>query len=908
MFSVIAAFAIAGMTTSAVAGSLPESEPATLAAIAPLRVKAKDEPLEISQVRRITQIDPAIADPATDIIENEIIENEISQLLEIAAEQSLAQADEAALESYLQALSLIERLDSIDPLVQGEVLWGLGSSYQYLEKDNEALPILEEALTLYNKLAEEQTAQDRPEANSDLSYADIRIDLYSRLGGIQYNKAHYATALRYYQLGLALAETYTDKSHQAGFQHNIGLVQTGLGLYSQAEEALKQSIALSEEPELMASAIFILGQVFERQENYSEAIARYQEAIALYEIIKTTDSETRSEDFQDTVSRQARALNNLGMVYLKQGNQIAAQEFFARGLTLLTVQEDAPEPEIWLLERAILINSLGELYQAKGDRTQAWQSYLQAFQIAKQTADKVGEIEALLNFGRLMEAQGQPNLAIFFYKQAIARIETIREDLKSLSESVQQRYTQTVEDFYRKLADLLLQQNRQAEALQVLELLKLQEVRSYLQAEPTAQTEPTLGAEKTFNTPAEAALLEAFDTLPIETSLADFLASAEAIAVRDRPHNPPSDSSDSTSDSSNAQALPFSIEAVESLKLALAAQPLKTAVLYPLILENHLEIILLTPDGTVRHLREPISQADLRKTVEDFQKGLKEKGEVEPAAQKLYSAIIQPLEETLSTEQIKNIIYLPDSFLRYVPLAAFHDGNQWLAEKYQSHNITAASIDDLAKTNTLPRSVVAGAFTDHSLSYSVSAGPKTWQYSGLRSAQQEIDNLVNAIPGTTTFLNQDFSKAGLLNAVGDRQIVHLATHANFLPGQPEESFILFGDGDTVDMRELQEWQLPNVDLVVLSACETASSVEGDGKEILGLGFQIRKTGAGAAIASLWSVDDRSTAALMSQFYQALSQGQTKTQALQYAQQQLIASEHYNHPYDWSAFILIGNGL
>jgi CHAT domain-containing protein/Tfp pilus assembly protein PilF len=849
------------------------------------------------------------------------IEDEIFRLLTVASEQSLAEDYTALENTYQQALLLIERLETPDLLIKGEVLRGLGLVYSVLRRDNDALPILEEALALYTNLVKEQIAgsADQSETTS-VAYTKIQIELYRLLGAIHADRANYATALGYNQAGLVLAEALDHKWEQANFHHNIGSIEVDLGQYEKAKASFSQAIGLNrqsismneqaKDERLEVSAIATLGWISDLQRKYAEAIAHYQEAITLYETLSNTELNNSLDYSQDIVSRQARTLNNLGMVHLKQGNQTLAQATFERGLTLLALKDGMSEPPSWLIERAILINSLGELYQAKGDRDRAWQSYLQAFQLAKQTQDKIGEIEALLNFGRLMEAQGQPNLAIFFYKQAIAQIETIRENLQPLSQSVQQRYTQTVEDFYRNLADLLLQQNRGAEALQVLELLKLQEVQSYLRSN-SAQ-----GREETLNTSAEAALLEAFYALPMDTSLTDFLASAEAIAVSDsqrdeqsdRTHHPANDPSESPDSDDDLNNLLSSSQAIASLQSAIKTLPVETAVLYPLILENRLEILLLTSDGSVqRFTQAQVSRAALSNTVEDFQNSLKDKtSDVKPAAQQLYDWLIQPLEETLAAHQVKNIIYLPDGVLRYVPLAAFHDGEQWLVQKYQSHNITAATIDDLVTQSPAPLSVVAGAFTDSSQSYPVPVGSDT-EYRGLSAARQEINNLAEAIPDTLTLLNQDFTSARMLASVGDRRIVHLATHAKFLPGQPEDSFILFGDGSTVDMRQLQTWALPNVDLVVLSACETARSVEGDGKEILGLGYQIQKTGAGAAIASLWSADDHATAALMNQFYLALKTGTSKAEALKQAQIELIESENFSHPYYWSAFILIGNG-
>ncbi|MBD2108797.1 CHAT domain-containing protein [Nodosilinea sp. FACHB-13] len=136
--------------------------------------------------------------------------------------------------------------------------------------------------------------------------------------------------------------------------------------------------------------------------------------------------------------------------------------------------------------------------------------------------------------------------------------------------------------------------------------------------------------------------------------------------------------------------------------------------------------------------------------------------------------------------------------------------------------------------------------------------------------------------------------------------------------------------------DIAQWSLPGVDLVVLSACQTAVSGElGQGEEILGFGYQIQRTEARAAIASLWSVNDGSTQVLMNALYAALQADYSPTAALGLAQQALIegdssvlgvdiraeidlvtgssASPHLesitlSHPYYWAPFILIGNGL
>lgn len=170
----------------------------------------------------------------------------------------------------------------------------------------------------------------------------------------------------------------------------------------------------------------------------------------------------------------------------------------------------------------------------------------------------------------------------------------------------------------------------------------------------------------------------------------------------------------------------------------------------------------------------------------------------------------------------------------------------------------------------------------------------------------------------------------------DYTVVHLATHSAFVLGTLDDSFMLFGNGDRITLRDMQKWSLKNVDLVVLSACETGLDGNlGNGEEILGLGYQMQRAGARAAIASLWSVSDGGTQALMDAFYTALENSNTtKAEALRQAQIALITGDYtalgkqrglsvqqrigtslpsevanrLNHPYYWAPFILIGNGL
>ena len=361
----------------------------------------------------------------------------------------------------------------------------------------------------------------------------------------------------------------------------------------------------------------------------------------------------------------------------------------------------------------------------------------------------------------------------------------------------------------------------------------------------------------------------------------------------------------------------------------------KAVMLYPLILADRMEIVLTTPDAPPIHRRVAVNKKELNKAISDFRSALNHPtSDAKAPALKLYNWIIKPIEKDLAAAEAKTIIYAPDGVLRYIPLAALYDGKQWLVERYGINNITATSLTKFTAKNLSQPQVLAGAFATGR--YNIIVGSTPYGFSGLPFAGVEVENLAAIIPKTIKLLDAEFSHKAIISRLNDYNIVHLATHAIFAVGEPEKSFILLGDGEQITLPEIPNWRLSNVDLVVLSACETGIGGElGNGEEILGFGYQMQRTGAKAAIASLWSVNDGGTQTLMDAFYAILSQGNvTKAEALRQAQITMITGDlkaidsqrnrgilestrdslpgkvtkNLSHPYYWSPFILIGNGL
>ena len=118
-----------------------------------------------------------------------------------------------------------------------------------------------------------------------------------------------------------------------------------------------------------------------------------------------------------------------------------------------------------------------------------------------------------------------------------------------------------------------------------------------------------------------------------------------------------------------------------------------------------------------------------------------------------------------------------------------------------------------------------------------------------------------------------------------------------------------GDDGILTALEASHLDLDGVELVVLSACNTALGKAESGEGVIGLvqGFQM--AGARRVIGSLWKVDDEATRALMVKFYELWNPKEGKrmgaTAALKAAQAHVRSHAKWSHPYFWAAWVLWG---
>ncbi|WP_177428549.1 CHAT domain-containing protein [Candidatus Venteria ishoeyi] len=332
-----------------------------------------------------------------------------------------------------------------------------------------------------------------------------------------------------------------------------------------------------------------------------------------------------------------------------------------------------------------------------------------------------------------------------------------------------------------------------------------------------------------------------------------------------------------------------------------------TAVLYPIILPDRLVLLLSLPDG-LHQFTTQIDAASINQALRQLQHHLQNIRHYRFISQsrKLYQWLISPILEDLKAQQINTLITVPDGALRMVPMAALHDGKQFLIQQF-----ALATTPGLKLTQPRP------------LSYAMDNGGLSILLDGLSEAragfaplpnvEQELDTIRQLFPRHTILLNQDFSLEQVSKALQQQAypIIHIASHGQF-NADPQETFILTHD-DKLTMNRLEQllglnrYREEAVELLTLSACQTAV---GDERAALGLAGVAIKAGARSALASLWFVNDEATGALVSGFYRHLVENpqQSKAQALQQAQIELLKQRRFRHPAFWAPFLLIGNWL
>ena len=806
-----------------------------------------------------------------------------------AGNRAQAESDiSGAIEDYEKALAAFRTLR--DRSGERITLVKLGDTYRAVGQYAKAITFYEPALAIARELHD--------------SVAEART--LNNIGFVHRAMSQYGEAIGYYEQALAIERGVTDRDGEAATLSNLGLVYRSLSQYAKAISFYERALKLERDAHDGAgegATLNNLGYAYDSLNEHDKAIGLYKQALQI------------THDAHDPAG-EGIILNNLGGAYHSKNEYARAIGFYNEALVI------ARKTGHRRSEGAILSN-LGGAYRAMRQYTKAIAFYQRSVGIRREVNDRAGEATTLSGLMETLASQQKPRLAILFGKQAVNTYQQIRQGVVSLDRDTRDTYVRSHEDVYRRLADLLLAQDRIAEAQQVLNLLKEEEFLEFVRGDSNHATRPARADLTDTEAEWQRRYNEIADRLTILGHERGKLL-VRRIRTADQEKRLASLEQDLTIAGeafqkflidldTEASARKLSKERLdqvrdsEALMETLRQIGSNTVAVYTLVTEDKIRLIVITPD-VMKTAERLIPRVALNEMVVAFRAQLQNRNsDPHESGKKLYGLILDPIAKDLVGAKAETILWSLDGALRYLPIAALYDGERYMIERFQNTVFTPASNANLKDVPARQwRALGLGVSEAHD------------EFDPLPGAQKELEGIIRdetlattgVLPGVIK-LNAAFTRETMIAALRQRySVVHIASHFEFKAGNEADSFLLLGDGTHLSLADMGKMENPfgGVELLTLSACDTATGGMANGKEIEGFGVQAQRKGAKAVIATLWRVADVSTNELMQMFYRTRETMPeiTKARALREAQLALLHGNDYRHPYYWAPFVLIGN--
>ncbi|NER21755.1 MAG: CHAT domain-containing protein [Symploca sp. SIO1C2] len=743
-------------------------------------------------------------------------------------------------------------------------------------------------------------------------------DITGRLGS-QINQARALQSLGNYRRSQKLLE---QALAQLQSQPNTGIKATGLGMLgvalqavgdlTQSRELLEQSLAITQQLEVKnpifgrdtSATLLSLGNTLAALQETEAALKRYQQATTVatnpltrtQALLNQLNLLVKTQQWKEAQTLLPQIQSNLLSLSPSRAS-VYAQVNFAANLMKLGMRHGDAETrrrgdaetrrrgddgtretrEIFLISNSQFPNNKQQTTNNKQPTTNNKQQFIakllaKAVQEARSLQDPQAEAYAVGQLGHLYELTTQWQEAKELTEQAIIIAQRIKAaDIVAL--------------WQWQLGRVLKQQGRINEAVEAYSsaVTTLQSLRQELvTSNPELQFSFTESVEPVYRE-LVALLLQ---SNPSQANLKQARELIEALQLAELENF-------------------FRQACLQSLPQVIDEVDLQAAVVYPIILPDRLAVIVSRPGKPLFHYETKLPQAQIENAIDQLRLYLSPHffdEDLLRESQKLYDWLIKPAEAELVANDIETLVFVLDGSLRSLPMAALHDGEQYLIEKYS-----------IALTPGLQLLEPQPLKLEEFKALTAGLSEPRQGFSALPAVEEEVNQIASEVP-SAILLNSEFTSEQLRTKISSVPfpVIHLATHGQF-SSKAQETFLVTWDGnlkveDLAQLLQTRKQDITNpLELLVLSACQTAT---GDKMAALGLaGFAVR-SGARSTLATLWQVNDESTAEFMVEFYSSLTQpsGITKAEALRTAQLKLLEQPQYQHPFYWAPFVLVGNWL
>ncbi|MBQ0736261.1 CHAT domain-containing protein [Aquimarina celericrescens] len=269
-------------------------------------------------------------------------------------------------------------------------------------------------------------------------------------------------------------------------------------------------------------------------------------------------------------------------------------------------------------------------------------------------------------------------------------------------------------------------------------------------------------------------------------------------------------------------------------------------------------------------------------------------------ANEVYNKLF-PTHELKENTKSKKIKIIPDNYLNYLPFEALITSTNNTPKNH--YLIEDCEISYAYSNSFLQQTKEFKNKKNNSFLGFAPLNFEKYNMAPLENSIPELSRIKNYFQGKI-YTDEAATKEEFLTTLPNYNIIHLATHANALDSI--SPWIAFSN-KKLNLEELY-FTKNNADLVVLSGCNTLQGKQETGEGVMSLARGFFHSGAKSVVSSLWSIDDRSTAYIMDQFYKNLRQNQSKSEALRNAKLHYLNNHQLSErsPHFWATFVLLGD--
>jgi len=752
------------------------------------------------------------------------------------------------------------------------------------------------------------------------------------VGNCYFQQGDYSLALTFLQNALETAKEIGDKRRQSVCLNNIAAIYALSANFPKALQYFNESLLLAQRVADKITEVQSLGNianVYKDQGDRELASEYYKRAL---------------EKAQQNNFKYEESLNRVNMaeIYQQRKDFSKAIQHQKRALELAT---EIGERTL----QAYILRNFGTLNQDLGKDAEAIDYLRRALAIGMETRDVQIIWESQAGLGSCYEQQNQPDLAIKHYKHAIALYDSVRNSLDI--ESLQTSFLEDKYEAYPSIIQLLARSGKLEAAFAYAEKYKAKSLldlltkgrnlfNPLLSDSLRVELQEILGqieeAHQVLSLELAKSHKDQNKMLSLDQKITDFELKRVTLIENLRTRHGPF----------------YQLAAPEILELKEVQRRIlqnDQALLEYILGADRLAIFVVTQD-TVAYSEVPLSREQLKSMLihlspifgseRDKQFLNAELADFSiPPAHALYQLLIKPIwSHILDT---KRLIIVPDDLLYYLPFELLvydttgvetpydFKNAKFLLEQFEISYVSSASLLDprlqaprkptkvlLALGNpdfdTPKRSEPELLASKEPVTKNIARGDFL---PSLPNAESEVKAIGAVTGGSNNSLligaaaNEESFKA----EAEDYRILHLATHFLTDDNQPLYcKMVLAQNNQTTEDGYLHTYEIFNLrlnaDLVVLSACNTGLGKLRKGEGVIGTSRAFLAAGVPSMVVSLWSVDDKSTADIMKNFYKHLKSGMDKAQALRIAKLDYLefSGNAGIDPFYWAPFILIGD--